>query len=527
MKKQNVAGLLKVIGGILLALAIFLTLSVSDVVRLNPDLADTPNGHLAAKAKDTKTSTTMNVLVPDVELVEGMQRDFSAGVEPHAAPETLQEKTIGSKDYIILSEADFQSFGGKFDKDKMADYAKTLEDEGVTYATGKVTFVKELWPSLSGWAVFLLTIAPVLTAAIVIGALVLVAGLALGLMDMLATRKQTLGQYLAEVFNPRKVGKFILNNVIIIMIVLFAIVVGVMRPNFFSVDSIRNLASNTAVRFIIALGVSGCLITKGTDLSAGRVAGFAACLSAILLQRGDYGAKFYPNMGELPILVVLAIVLGICAIIGIINGSVISIFKVPPFIATLGMQTLVYGICLVYTGASPIGGLRADYTNLATGYVGNRIFSYILIIAMCIGLFMWFLYNKTRHGKYMYAIGGNEIAAEVAGINTTKSKILIYMLAAILYGVMGFLSAAKSGGASVNTAQGYELEAIAGCTIGGVSVNGGVGKISGILIGVLVFEVLKVALQFLGVESSYTYIVQGLVIIVAVALDLRKYLAKK
>ena len=224
---------------------------------------------------------------------------------------------------------------------------------------------------------------------------------------------------------------------------------------------------------------------------------------------------------------VLLIVLAICAIIGIVNGSVVAIFKVPPFIATLGMQTLVYGICLVYTGASPIGGLRSDYTDLATGYIGNRMFSYILIIAVVVGALMWFLYNKTRHGKYMYAIGGNEAAAEVAGINTVKSKILIYMLAALLYGLMGFLSAAKTGGASVNTAQGYELEAIAGCTIGGVSVNGGVGKISGILVGVLVFEVLKIALQFLGVESSYTYIVQGLVIIIAVALDLRKYLAKK
>lgn len=106
-------------------------------------------------------------------------------------------------------------------------------------------------------------------------------------------------------------------------------------------------------------------------------------------------------------------------------------------------------------------------------------------------------------------------------------KIKIYMLAAILYGLTGFLMVAKSGGASVNTAQSYELEAIAGCTIGGVSVNGGVGKISGILVGVLVFEILKIALQFMGVESSYTYIAQGLVIIVAVALDLRKYLARK
>ena len=328
-------------------------------------------------------------------------------------------------------------------------------------------------------------------------------------------------------FSAANVKAMLRDNIIIVGIILISLAVGIARPNFFSIGNIRNLISNTAVRFIIAVGVSGCLITKGTDLSAGRVAGFAACLSAIFLQKGDYADKFYPNIGELPIIVVLLGVLAICGFIGMLNGSIISIFKVPPFIATLGMQTLVYGICLVYTGAMPIGGLRRDYTKLATGYVGNRMFTYVFLIALAVGIFMWFLYNKTRHGKYMYAIGGNENAAEVAGVNCNKTKILIYMLAGILYGLCGFLMAAKSGGASVNTAQGYELEAIAGCTIGGVSVNGGVGKISGILIGVLVFELLKIAMQFMGIETSYTYIVQGLVIIIAVALDLRKYLVKK
>lgn len=325
----------------------------------------------------------------------------------------------------------------------------------------------------------------------------------------------------------KQVGAFLGNNAIIVGVFLIAIGVSIARPNFISTSNFRNLISNTAVRFIIAAGVSGCLITKGTDLSAGRIAGFAACLSAIFLQKADYGDRFFPNMFSLPIIVVLVGVLLVCAMFGIINGCVISFFKVPPFIATLGMQTLVYGICLVYTGAKPIGGLRSDYTGIATGYFGSRLISYILLIALAIGLFMWFLYNKTRHGKYMYAIGGNEMAAEVAGVNCSKTKIMIYMLAAILYGVTGFIMAAKSGGASVNTAQGYELEAIAGCTIGGISTNGGVGRISGILIGVLVFELLKIAMQFMGIETSYTYIVQGVVIIVAVALDLRKYLAKK
>ena len=322
-------------------------------------------------------------------------------------------------------------------------------------------------------------------------------------------------------------GKFLMDNVIIIGIILLAIVVSILRPNFLGESNLRNLLGNTAIRFIIALGVSGCLITKGTDLSAGRTAGFTACMAAILLQKSDYANKYWPWLGEVPVIAALAIVLGIGALIGAVNGSVISLFKVPPFIATLGMQTLVYGLALVMTGAQPLGSLRSQYTGIATGFVGNPIISYVALIALAVGLIMWLLYNKMRYGKYMYAIGGNEAAAEVAGVNVTRSKILIYTMAGILYALCGFLLAAKSGGASVNTAMGYELEAIAGCTIGGVSVNGGVGRISGILIGVLVFEVLKIAMQFMGLKSDYTYIVQGLVIIIAVALDLRKYLAKK
>ena len=127
----------------------------------------------------------------------------------------------------------------------------------------------------------------------------------------------------------------------------------------------------------------------------------------------------------------------------------------------------------------------------------------------------------------MYAIGGNESAAQVAGVNVPATIIRIYVLASILYGLAGFLVGAKAGGASTATAYGYELEAIAACTIGGVSANGGVGRVSGVLVGVLVFEILKICLQFLRLDPAYTFVAQGLVIIVAVALDLRKYLAKK
>ena len=321
-----------------------------------------------------------------------------------------------------------------------------------------------------------------------------------------------------------KVWDVIKGNPIAVILVLAAIVVGCVVDNFFSWANLSNLLSNTAVRFLIALGVSGCLITKGTDLSAGRQVGLAACIAGVLCQRGDYTGRMWKSVPEMNIFLVLLIVLAIGFAVGLVNGLIIAKLHVPPFIATLGTQTIIYGIALVLTDAQPIGGFQKIYTKLITGRLGNvRGFHipYLAFVALIFGLLFWFIYNKTRHGKYMYAIGGNEIAAEVSGVNTKKAKILIYMTAGIMYAMAGYLLAAKSGGASASMGNGYELEAIAGCTIGGI------GTVPGILVGVLVFELLKIILQFLSVNPYYNYIVQGLVIVVAVALDIRKYLAKK
>ena len=330
---------------------------------------------------------------------------------------------------------------------------------------------------------------------------------------------------------PQRILAYCKGNPIVILLTVVCLFVGLNVDNFFSWGNFNNLAINTAVRFLIALGVSGCLITKGTDLSAGRQAGLAACVAGVLLQRGDYSGRMFANVPEMNMWVVLLIVLLMGAFIGIINGLIVSILNVPPFIATLGTQTIVYGIALVFTDAQPIGGFQKVYTSFVTG----KIFAsgsfpgipHLLIIAAIAGVFFWFMYNKTTHGKYMYAIGGNENAAEVSGVNTKKSKILIYMTAGIMYALAGYLMAGKAGGATSSMGMGYEMEAIAGCTIGGVSTTGGIGTVGGILVGVLVFELLKIVLQFLGVNPYYNYIVQGLVIVTAVALDIRKYVAKK
>ncbi len=327
-----------------------------------------------------------------------------------------------------------------------------------------------------------------------------------------------------------KIIRVVKGNPIVFLLLIAAIIVGCMKDNFFSWANFGNLVSNTAVRFLIALGVSGCLITKGTDLSAGRQVGFAAVVAGILCQRGDYTGRLWKWAPEMPIVFVLVIViiLGLCW--GLINGLIVTILHVPPFIATLGTQTIIYGISLVISDAQPIGGFQKIYTQLINGRVGNvRGFHlpYLLFVAVAFGLLFWFIYNKTCHGKYMYAIGGNEVAAEVSGVNTTKTLIRIYATAGVMYALAGYLLAAKSGGASASMGQGYELEAIAGCTIGGVSTTGGIGTVPGILVGVLVFELLKIILQFLGVNPYYNYVVQGLVIVLAVSLDIRKYIAKK
>ena len=230
-------------------------------------------------------------------------------------------------------------------------------------------------------------------------------------------------------------------------------------------------------------------------------------------------------MEPLNIFVALLIVMLICELFGCVTGFFIAYMHVPPFISTMAMMEVVYGINLLYTNATPLGGYTKQYTDIATGkFLG---INYLIWIAILVAAITWFIFNMTRHGKYMYAIGGNPQAAEVAGVPVKMTLIIIYAKAAAMYGLAGFMLGAKSGGASVNLGLGYEMEAIAACTIGGVSVSGGRGKVSSAIIGVAVFELLKTALQFLGVNANAQWIALGVIIFVAISLDIRKYVARK
>ncbi len=323
----------------------------------------------------------------------------------------------------------------------------------------------------------------------------------------------------------QKVIDFLINNGVIIVMFILVIYTGITNDRFLTSNNLFNILMNMSSRLVIALGIAGCVITAGCDLSAGRMIGFAACIAGTLLQKMDYSGKFFPDMQPLNIFVALLVVLAITGAFGAITGFFIAFLHVPPFIATLAMMEIVYGLALIYTGATPLGGYTKEYTTIATGsFLG---ISYLIWIAIIVAAITWFIFNMTRHGKYMYAIGGNPQAAEVAGVPVRLTMVLIYMKAAMMYGLAGFMLGAKAGGASVNLGLGYEMEAIAACTIGGVSVTGGRGKVSSAIIGVAVFELLKAALQYLGVDANAQYIAIGVVIFVAISLDIRKYVAKK
>jgi methyl-galactoside transport system permease protein len=317
---------------------------------------------------------------------------------------------------------------------------------------------------------------------------------------------------------------------IVLVLAGLVIAIGSLEHTFLSLDNLGNILRISSVRVIIALGVGGILITRGTDLSAGRTVGLCACIAASLMQRPDYSSKMFPDLPYLPLAVPIIAALAAGVLVGLINGTIVAYLKVPPFITTLGTMVMVYGACSLYVdrpprGAMPIGGLREDFASLGTGSWAG-VPKLIVIAAVVLGLY-WIILNWTRFGKNTYAIGGNPEAAKVAGVDVKRNLILVYVLGGLMYGLAGVLLAARSGGATNNYGLMYELDAIAAAVIGGVSTAGGVGTVVGMLTGVLIFQVLDNGLVILGVSPYWQQIVKGTIIVAAVAIDIRKYVTRK
>ncbi|WP_199615359.1 galactose/methyl galactoside ABC transporter permease MglC [Paenibacillus alkalitolerans] len=344
-----------------------------------------------------------------------------------------------------------------------------------------------------------------------------------------ATAKST------QIGGAKKIQNFATQNAIYIVLIVLIAGIALWDPRFLSITTLRDILLQNSTRAIIALGAAFILITGGTDLSSGRIVGFTAVISASLVQAANYPQKFFPGLAEMHIIVPVLLSILVGMLFGLLNGFIVSKFSVPPFIATLGTMVIVYGLNSLYfdmepNNSQPIGGLRDDFTAIGTGAIGPAgpySIPYLVLIAAAVSVIVWIIFNKTTLGKNMYAIGGNVQAATVSGINVSRNLIYIYSIAGALYGLAGMLEAARTGGATNNYGFMYELDAIAACVVGGVSTAGGVGKVPGILAGVLIFGVINYGLTFIGVSPYWQLIIKGLIIIAAVAFDIRKYLAKK
>jgi len=320
-------------------------------------------------------------------------------------------------------------------------------------------------------------------------------------------------------------------GIYVVLLVLLAIII-FQDPTFLSLMNLSNILTQSSVRIIIALGVAGLIVTQGTDLSAGRQVGLAAVVAATLLQSMENANKVFPTLDTVPIPLVILVVCVIGGIIGLLNGVIIAYLKVTPFITTLGTMIIVYGINSLYydfVGASPIAGFDSGFSKFAQGFFrfGDFKLSFITFYAIIAIVFVWILWNKTRFGKNIFAIGGNPEAAKVSGVNVNFNLILVYALSGVFYAFGGMLEAGRIGSATNNLGFMYELDAIAACVVGGVSFAGGVGTVAGVVTGVIIFTVINYGLTYIGVNPYWQYIIKGGIIIFAVALDSLKYSRKK
>lgn len=283
-------------------------------------------------------------------------------------------------------------------------------------------------------------------------------------------------------------------------------VMWILTPHFLTVSNLLNVAEQTAIIAIIAAGMTFVILTAGIDLSVGSVLAFSGVVMASLLQK------------DAPVAVALAV--GILAGFGCgtINGLLISVGRLPPFIATLGMMSVARGASLLFTEGRPISGFSESFRYLATGRVLGIPMPVLLMLAVFFTA--WFVLTKTKLGRYTYAIGGNEEATILSGINVRLYKTLIYGICGGLAGLAAILLTARLNSAQPIAGMMYELDAIAATVIGGTSLMGGEGNVFGTLVGALIIGVLRNGLTLLNISSFAQQIIIGLVIIVAVLLDM-------
>lgn len=294
---------------------------------------------------------------------------------------------------------------------------------------------------------------------------------------------------------------------IFVIFIALVVVLTILKPSFIQPSNLVNILKQASINGILAFGMMFVIIAGGFDMSVGSTVAFAGILAAMLGQ------------GQYPLIVPLVVAMLAGLVVGIVNGVGVSVGDLPPFIMTLGTMTAVRGLALLTSDGKPVTGISDEYKAVAASSIfGVPMLAIFLVIVI---LICAFVLAKTVYGRRVYACGGNLQAARVSGINTTLIRISTFAIAGLLAGLSGFLMTSRVTIGQPTAAESYEMDAITACVVGGVSMSGGVGKPWGVVVGCLLITVITNGLDILGVSSHWQKIVKGVIIVLAVLIDVK------
>ena len=362
------------------------------------------------------------------------------------------------------------------------------------------------------------------------------------LIDMLRMSKFTFGETMAQkwenykyTFNKRD---FFLKNglylaIIVIFIALCIITPIVKNTQLLTMNNVLNILQQASPRMFLALGVAGLILLAGTDLSIGRMVGMGMTAATIIMHQGINTGSVFGHIFDftgLPvvarILLALVVCIVLCTIFTTIAGFFTAKFKMHPFISTMANMLVIFGLVTYSTKGVSFGAIDPSIPSMIIPRIGK--FPTIILWAVAAIIIVWFIWNKTTFGKNLYAVGGNPEAASVSGISVFLVTVGAFVMAGILYGLGSWLECIRMvGSGSAAYGQGWEMDAIAACVVGGISFTGGIGKISGVVVGVFIFTALTYSLTILGIDTNLQFVFSGIIILVAVTLDCLKYVQKK
>ena len=362
------------------------------------------------------------------------------------------------------------------------------------------------------------------------------------LIDLLRMSKYTFGQKQAQKIENYKytfnTSQFLYKNGLYIVIILIFIALCIITPivkntQLLTVTNILNILQQASPRMFLALGVAGLILLTGTDLSIGRMVGMGMVTATIIMHNGPntggvFGHIFdFSNIPAAPraILALVACII-LTTVFASIAGFFMAKYKMHPFISTMANMLIIFGLVTYATKGVSFGAIDSSIPSMFIPTFGS--FPSIILWAIVAIIVVWFIWNKTTFGKNLYAVGGNPEAAAVSGISVFKVTLGAFILAGILYGFGSWLECNRMvGSGSAAYGQGWDMDAFAACVVGGVSFTGGIGKISGVVTGVLIFTSLTYSLTILGIDTNLQFIFEGIIILAAVTLDCLKYVQKK